>query len=186
MKKTLDARMRAIEHKADMLTKFAPVHVAIRKSFFYDELPEEWRDLYCEYVGIDRAVMEHIMLTAVGDLHFILHDIENMPQSTFEEIINKYVEMNVAHPFMEGNGRSTRIWLDLMLKAELHQVIDWSRVDKEDYLLAMERSPVRDTEIKHLLKEALTPDINNRELYMKGIAHSYHYEGYTTYKTGEV
>ena len=115
-----------------------------------------------------------------------IENIEKMPQSTFDEIIEKYVEMNVAHPFREGNGRSTRIWLDLMLKAELHQVIDWSRVDKEDYLLAMERSPIRDTEIKHILKNALTDEINSREMYMKGIDHSYYYEGYTTFKTEEL
>ena len=115
-----------------------------------------------------------------------LESIDKMPQSNIDEIVEKYVEMNIAHPFREGNGRSTRIWLDSILRHELHQVVDWSKIDKEDYLLAMERSPVRDTEIKHLLKEALTPDINNRELYMKGIDHNYHYEGYTTYKTGEV
>lgn len=108
--------------------------------------------------------------------------IEAMPQTTFEEIIEKYVEMNVAHPFREGNGRSTRIWLDLMLKRELKQVIDWSKVDKDDYLLAMERSPIKDIEIKFLLKQALTEKINDREMYMKGIDTSYYYEGYTIYK----
>ena len=119
-------------------------------------------------------------------LEAALANIEKMPQSTFDEIIEKYVEMNVAHPFRECNGRSTRIWLDLMLKAELRQVVDWSRVDKEDYLLAMERSPIRDTEIKHILKNALTDEINSREMYMKGIDHSYYYEGYTTYKAEEL
>ena len=109
-----------------------------------------------------------------------------MPQSTYEEIIEKYVEMNIAHPFREGNGRSTRIWLDLVLKKELGYVIDWSKVDKEDYLLAMERSPIRDIEIKHILKDALTDKINDRELYMKGIDNSYHYEGYTSFKTEEL
>ncbi len=111
-----------------------------------------------------------------------LRSIEKMPQSSFEEIIEKYVEMNIAHPFREGNGRSTRIWLDLMLKKEIGRVIDWSLVDKEDYLLAMERSPVRDMEIKHVLRLALTDDINSRQLYMKGIDHSYYYEGYNTFK----
>jgi len=119
-------------------------------------------------------------------LEAALANIEKMPQSTFDEIVEKYVEMNVAHPFREGNGRSTRIWLDLMLKAELHQVIDWSRVDKEDYLLAMERSPIRDTEIKYILKNALTGEIDSREMYMKGIDHSYYYEGYTTFKTEDL
>lgn len=115
-----------------------------------------------------------------------LKSIERMPQSTFEEIIAKYVEMNVAHPFREGNGRSTRIWLDCILKKELGMVLDWSRVDKEDYLLAMERSPIRDTEIKLLLKQALTNRINDHEVFMKGIDASYSYEGYSEYKTGEI
>lgn len=115
-----------------------------------------------------------------------LENIDKMPQSTFDEIIEKYVEMNIAHPFREGNGRSMRIWLDLMLKKEIQQVIDWSRVDKEDYLLAMERSPIRDIEIKHILKDALTKEVNNREVYMKGIDTSYYYEGYVTFKTEEL
>ena len=115
-----------------------------------------------------------------------LQNIDKMPQGTFEEIVEKYVEMNIAHPFREGNGRSTRIWLDLIFKAELRKVVDWSKVDKEDYLLAMERSPVRDIEIKYVLKEALTDEINSREMYMKGIDHSYYYEGYTTFKTEEL
>ena len=116
-------------------------------------------------------------------LEAALANIDKMPQSTFDQIVEKYVEMNVAHPFREGNGRSTRIWLDLMLKRGIGQVVDWSRVDKEDYLLAMERSPIRDTEIKVLLKAALTADVSSREVYMKGIDHSYSYEGYTTFKT---
>lgn len=115
----------------------------------------------------------------------LLH-IEQMPQSTFDEIIEKYVEMNVAHPFREGNGRSGRIWLDLMLKKELRKVIDWSSVDKDDYLLAMQRSPIRDIEIKYVLKNALTDEINSREMYMKGIDTSYYYEGYTTYIASEL
>ncbi|MBQ8823473.1 MAG: Fic family protein [Lachnospiraceae bacterium] len=115
-----------------------------------------------------------------------LANIDKMPQSTFDEIIEKYVEMNIAHPFREGNGRSMRIWLDLMLKKEIGQVVDWSKVDKEDYLLAMERSPVRDIEIKHVLRVALTDEVNSREVYMKGIDHSYYYEGYTTFKTEEL
>lgn len=119
-------------------------------------------------------------------LETALENIDKMPQSTFEEIVEKYVEMNIAHPFREGNGRSTRIWLDLILKNELHKVVDWSQVDKEDYLLAMERSPVRDIEIKHILRPALTNDINSREVYMKGIDYSYYYEGYTTFKVEEL
>lgn len=111
-----------------------------------------------------------------------LENIEKMPQSTFDEIIEKYVEMNVAHPFREGNGRSTRIWLDHMLKKELGIVIDWQRVDKNDYLMAMERSPVKDIEIKHLLQQALTDRIDDRNVYMKGIDYSYYYEGYTVYR----
>ena len=119
-------------------------------------------------------------------LEAALGNIEKMPQSTYDEIIEKYVEMNVAHPFREGNGRSTRIWLDHILKKEIGKVVDWSKVDKEDYLLAMERSPIKDVEIKVLLKEALTDDVDSREVYMKGIDHSYYYEGYTTYKTEEL
>ena len=119
-------------------------------------------------------------------LEAALANIEKMPQSTFDEIIEKYVEMNVAHPFREGNGRSMRIWLDLMLKNGIGQVVDWSKVDKEDYLLAMERSPIKDVEIKVLLKAALTDDVNSREVFMKGIDHSYYYEGYTTFKAEEL
>ena len=119
-------------------------------------------------------------------LEAALGNIDKMPQSTFDEIIEKYVEMNIAHPFREGNGRSTRIWLDAILKKELHQVIDWSRVDKGDYLLAMERSPVKDVEIKALLRAALTEKINDRKVYMKGIDASYHYEGYHVFKTEDL
>ncbi len=119
-------------------------------------------------------------------LEAALANIDKMPQSTFDEIVEKYVEMNIAHPFREGNGRSTRIWLDHILKTEIGRVIDWSKIDKEDYLLAMERSPIRDIEIKYLLKNALTEEINSREMYMKGIDHSYYYEGYTTFKTEEL
>ena len=115
-----------------------------------------------------------------------LKNIDKMPQSNFDEIIEKYVEMNVAHPFREGNGRSTRIWLDHILKNEIGKVIDWSKIDKEDYLLAMERSPIKDLEIKYLLKNALTDEINSREVYMKGIDHSYYYEGYITFKAQDL
>ena len=118
-------------------------------------------------------------------LEVALANIDKMPQSTFDEIVEKYVEMNIAHLFREGNGRNTRIWLDLIFKTEL-QVVDWSKVDKKDYLLAMERSPIKDIEIKHILKAALTDDINSREVYLKGIDHSYYYEGYTAYKTKEL
>lgn len=131
---------------------------------------------------------------AKGDFRFAplmylqaaLDNIDKMPQSNFDEIIEKYIEMNIAHPFREGNGRSTRIWLDHILKNEIGKVVDWSKVDKEDYLFAMERSPVKDIEIKHLLKEALTDEIDSREVYMKGIDNSYYYEGYTTFKTEEL
>ncbi|BAQ24102.1 protein adenylyltransferase Fic [Streptococcus troglodytae] len=131
---------------------------------------------------------------AKGDFRFApvmylaasLEHIDSMPQETFEQIVEKYVEMNVAHPFREGNGRSMRLWLDHLLKEKLGRVIDWSQVDKEDYLLAMERSPIRNTEIKYVLCQALTSQINDRELYMKGIDHSYYYEGYTLYQTGEL
>ena len=131
---------------------------------------------------------------AKGDFRFAplmylqaaLDNIDKMPQSNFDEIIEKYVEMNIAHPFREGNGRSTRIWLDHILKNEIGKVVDWSKVDKEDYLLAMERSPIKDVEIKVLLKGALTDEINSREVYMKGIDHSYYYEGYTTFRTEDL
>lgn len=119
-------------------------------------------------------------------LEAALENIDKMPQSNFDEIVEKYVEMNIAHPFREGNGRSTRIWLDMIFKAELHKVVDWSKVDKEDYLLAMERSPIKDVEIKRLLKNALTDDIGSRDVYMKGIDHSYYYEGYTAFRTKEL
>ena len=119
-------------------------------------------------------------------LEAALQSVSAMPQSTFDEIIEKYVEMNIAHPFREGNGRSTRIWLDMILRKELGMVVDWSRVDKEDYLLAMERSPIKDIEIKVLLKAALTDKINDREVFMKGIDASYHYEGYNVYKTENI
>ena len=145
-------------------------------------------DIY-EFAGKVRTVniaKGNFRFAPVMYLDAALSNIENMPQSTFDEIIEKYVEMNVAHPFREGNGRSTRIWLDLILKQELHLVVDWSLVDKEDYLLAMERSPIRDTEIKHVLKQALTDKVNDRNVYMKGIDHSYYYEGYTLYKAEEL
>ncbi len=119
-------------------------------------------------------------------LEAALGNIDKMPQSAFDEIVEKYVEMNIAHPFREGNGRSARIWLDCIFKKELGKVVDWSKVDKEDYLLAMERSPIKDIEIKYLLKNALTNNINSREVYMKGIDHSYYYEGYTDFRTEEL
>ena len=115
-----------------------------------------------------------------------LENIEKMPQGSFDEIVEKYVEMNIAHPFSEGNGRSMRIWLDLTLKKEIGKAIDWSMVDKEDYVMAMERSTVKDIEIKHILREALIDDINDREIYMKGIDHSYYYEGYAEFKAEEL
>ena len=145
-------------------------------------------DLY-DFAGCIRTVnlaKGSFRFAPVMYLEAALTNIEKMPQSTFDEIVEKYVEMNIAHPFQEGNGRSARIWLDLILKKELGQVVDWSLVDKEDYLLAMERSPIRDIEIKHLLRKALTDQINNREIYMKGIDTSYYYEGYLVYKTDEL
>lgn len=145
-------------------------------------------DIY-NFAGLIRNVnlaKGNFRFAPVMYLEAALENIEKMPQSNFDEIIEKYVEMNVAHPFREGNGRSTRIWLDLILKKEINKVIDWSRVDKNDYLLAMERSPIKDIEIKHLLKQALTDKINDREMYMKGIDTSYYYEGYTVYKMEEL
>ena len=118
-------------------------------------------------------------------LETAIKNVDKMPQNTFDEIVEKYVEMNIVHPFREGNGRSMRIWLDMMLKKQIGQVVDWSKIEKEDYLMAMERSPIKDIEIKYILKAALTDQINDREVYMKGIDHSYYYEGYITYKTEE-
>ena len=145
-------------------------------------------DVY-EFAGQMRTVniaKGNFRFAPVMYLRPALESIDAMPQSSFDEIIEKYVEMNIAHPFREGNGRSTRLWLDQMLKAGIGQVVDWSKVDKEDYLLAMERSPIKDVEIKVLLKAALTDDVNSREVFMKGIDHSYYYEGYTTFKTEDL
>ena len=147
-----------------------------------------FEDIY-EFAGQMRTVniaKGNFRFAPVMYLRPALESIDRMPQSTFDEIIEKYVEMNVAHPFREGNGRSTRIWLDCILKKELHQVVDWSRVDKSDYLMAMERSPVKDLEIKVLLHKALTEQINDRQVYMKGIDASYHYEGYQIFRTGNL
>lgn len=119
-------------------------------------------------------------------LEAAIKNVDKMPQNTFDEIVEKYVEMNIVHPFREGNGRSMRIWLDMMLKKQIGQVADWSKIEKADYLMAMERSPIKDIEIKYILKAALTDQINDREVYMKGIDHSYYYEGYVTYKTEEL
>ena len=155
----------------------------------YKSLAEIHKYLFSEiydFAGKLRTVniaKSNFRFAPVMYLETALQNIDNMPQNTFDEIIEKYVEMNACHPFREGNGRSMRIWLDLILKKELGKVIDWSKVDKDDYLLAMERSPIKDIEIKHILKNALTDKINDREMYMKGIDNSYYYEGYTTYKT---
>ena len=153
---------------------------AIHKALF--------EDIY-EFAGKIRTVniaKGNFRFAPVMYLESALKNIDNMPQSNFDEIIEKYVEMNIAHPFREGNGRATRIWLDCMLKKEIGKVIDWSQVDKEEYLLAMERSPIKDIEIKHVLKNAMTDKIDDREMFMKGIDHSYYYEDYTTFKTEEL
>lgn len=145
-------------------------------------------DIY-DFAGKKRTVniaKGNFRFASVLYLDAALQNIERMPQSTFDEIVEKYVEMNVAHPFREGNGRSMRIWLDGMLKKALGQVVDWSRVDKEDYLQAMERSPVKDLEIKALLEAALTDQVNDRAVYMKGIDASYHYEGYHIFRTEDL
>ena len=147
-----------------------------------------FEDIY-DFAGEMRTVniaKGNFRFAPVMYLEAALGNIDKMPQSTFDEIVEKYVEMNVAHPFREGNGRSTRIWLDAILKKELKVVIDWSKVDKEDYLLAMERSPVKDVEIKVLLKAALTDKIHDRTVYMKGIDASYHYEGYHVFKAEDL
>ncbi|MEE0509268.1 protein adenylyltransferase Fic [Phascolarctobacterium succinatutens] len=179
------SKKRALElFESGMLDKLEPgtfkTLQVIHKQLFMD--------IY-DFAGMVRSVN-----IAKGGFRFVpamylldaLKQIERMPQSTFNEIIEKYVEMNVAHPFREGNGRSTRIWLDLILKKELQLVIDWSKVNKEDYLSAMERSPIKDLEIKFLLKNALTGHIDDREVYMKGIDASYMYEGYEEFKTKDL
>lgn len=143
----------------------------------------------CDFAGELRTVnmaKGNFRFAPLMCLQAALENINKMPQSNFDEIVEKYVEMNIAHPFREGNGRSTRIWLDHILKNGIGKVVDWSKVDKEDYLLAMERSPIKDVEIKVLLKGALTDEINSREVYMKGIDYSYYYEGYTTFKAEEL
>ncbi|MFI3300020.1 MAG: Fic family protein [Candidatus Gastranaerophilales bacterium] len=163
----------------DIIGKFEALTV-IHKYLF--------EDIY-DFAGTIRQVniaKGNFRFAPVVYLKSALEHIDEMPQATYDEIIEKYVEMNVAHPFREGNGRSARIWLDLILKKELNQVVDWSKIDKNDYLLAMERSPIKDVEIKVLLKSALTDKIYDRDVYMKGIDASYSYEGYTTYKTQDL
>ena len=179
------SKKKAIElFESGSLDKLAPGRFAslqaIHKSLF--------EDIY-DFAGELRTVnlaKGNFRFAPLMYLEAALGNIDKMPQSTYDEIIEKYVEMNIAHPFREGNGRSTRLWLDQMLKASIGQVVDWSRVDKEDYLLAMERSPIKDVEIKVLLKAALTDEVGSREVYMKGIDHSYYYEGYTTFKAEEL
>lgn len=149
--------------------------------FLFDEIYD-----FAGKVRTENIAKGNFRFAPVMYLEAALKHIDEMPQSTYDGIIEKYVEMNVAHPFREGNGRSTRIWLDLILKKELKLVVDWNKVDKEDYLLAMERSPIKDVEIKVLLKNALTDQINDREVYMKGIDASYHYEGYNTFKSEDL
>lgn len=164
------------ESEIGKFSSLAKIH-----KFLFDEI--------YDFAGKTRTVnmaKGNFRFTSVIYLEAALKNIDNMPQSTYDEIIEKYVEMNIAHPFREGNGRSTRIWLDLILKKELKLVVDWSKVDKEDYFLAMERSPVKDVEIKILLKNALTNQIDNRDIYMKGIDASYYYEGYHTYKSKDL
>ena len=175
------SKKKAVElFESGVLDKLAPGRFAslqaIHKALF--------EDIY-DFAGELRTVnlaKSNFRFAPLMYLEAALGNIDKMPQSTFDEIIEKYVEMNIAHPFREGNGRSTRLWLDQMLKAGIGQVGDWSKVDKEDYLLAMERSPIKDVEIKVLLKAALTNEVGSREVYMKGIDHSYYYEGYTTFK----
>lgn len=179
------SKKKAVElFESGSLDKLAPGRFAslqaIHKALF--------KDIY-DFAGELRTVnlaKGNFRFAPLMYLEAALGNIDKLPQSTFDEIIEKYVEMNIAHPFREGNGRSTRLWLDQMLKAGIGQVVDWSKVDKEDYLLAMERSPIKDVEVKVLLKAALTDDVNSREVFMKGIDHSYYYEGYTTFKAEDL
>lgn len=179
------SKKKAVELFENGILDFAPAGKfetlqAIHKFLF--------EDIY-DFAGKLRTVnmaKGNFRFAPVMYLEAALENIEKMPQSTFDEIVEKYVEMNIAHPFREGNGRSTRIWLDHILKTEIGKVVDWSRAGKEDYLLAMERSPIKDIEIKHILREALTDEVDSREVYIKGIDYSYYYEGYTTYKAEEL
>ena len=179
------SKKKAVElFESGVLDKLAPGRFAslqaIHKALF--------EDIY-DFAGKLRMVnlaKGNFRFAPLMYLEAALGNIDKMTQSTYDEIIEKDVEMHSAHPFREGNGRSTRLWFDQMLKAGIGQVVDWSRVDKEDYLLAMERSPIKDVEIKVLLKAALTDDVNSREVFMKGIDHSYYYEGYTTFKAEEL
>ena len=154
-------------------------------AFIHGFLFEEIYDFACQIrtVNVSKG---NFRFAPVMYLSASLENIDRMPQQTFDQIVEKYVELNIAHTFREGNGRSMRLWLDHLLKAELGQVVDWSQVDKEDYLLAMERSPIRDTEIKHVLKQALTKDVDNPDLYLKGVDHNYSYEGCSLYKAEEL
>ena len=179
------SKKKAVElFESGSLVKLAPGRFASRHAIH----KALFEDIY-DYAGELRTVnlaKGNFRFAPLMYLEAALGNIDKMPQSTFDEIIEKYVEMNIAHPFREGNGRSTRLWLDQMLKAGIGQVVDWSKVDKEDYLLAMERSPIKDVEIKVLLKAALTNEINSREVYMKGIDASYHYEGYHVFRTEDL
>ena len=153
------------------------------------EIPKYLFDDIYDFAGKIRTVnlsKGNFRFAPLMYLETAIKNVDKMPQNTFDEIVEKYVEMNIVHPFREGNGRSMRIWLDMMLKKQIGQVVDWSKIEKEDYLMAMERSPIKDIEIKYILKAALTDQINDREVYMKGIDHSYYYEGYVTYKTEEL
>ena len=186
------ARMEEKISKKKAVELFGNAYLDNYKTGTYEMLAAIHQYLFDEIYDFARKVRTvnlakgNFRFASVMYLQAALENIEKMPQSTFDEIIEKYVEMNIAHPFREGNGRSTRIWLDLILKKELHMVIDWSLVDKEDYLLAMERSPIKDIEIKHILKQALTDKIDDREVYMEGIDHSYYYEGYVIYKAEDL
>jgi len=179
------SKKRAAElFESDILDGFVPGKISTLKEIHR----YLFQDIY-DFAGKIRTVniaKGNFRFASVVYLREALENIDKMPQSDFGKIVEKYVEMNVAHPFREGNGRSMRIWLDHILKNEIRKVVDWSKVSKEDYLTAMERSPIKDIEIGHLLKNALTDKINSRELYMKGVDHSYHYEGYSAFKTEEL
>ena len=179
------SKLKAIELFEDKVIYDLKVGTFESLAFIHKYLFDEIYDFAGEIRTVNIA-KGNFRFAPVMYLKSALEHIDNMPQSNFDEIVEKYVEMNIAHPFREGNGRSARIWLDLILKKELGQVVDWSKIDKEDYLLAMERSPIKSVEIKALLKEALTTEIRSREVYMKGIDASYHYEGYSVYKAEEL
>ena len=179
------SKKKAIQIFQDNLLSDKQVGTFLTLSYIHEILFSEIYD-FAGKIRNENIAKGNFRFAPVMFLDSAINHIDSMPQSTFDEIIEKYVEMNIVHPFREGNGRAMRLWLDHILKMNLNMVVDWNKIDKEDYLLAMERSPIRDIEIKHVIKNALTSEINNREIFMKGLDASYYYEGYTTFSASEL